>query len=176
MKRTIINRTLLAVFTGFLAASGGFASTLPPLEEQVRHKLVMLPRYGVFDDLKFKIDGDKVTLSGQVAQPILKADAAAALKKIEGVSEVVNNIEVLPLSPYDDQLRFAVYRAVFQDPNFTSRYGFSALPSIRILVKNGNVQLTGAVSSEFDRTMAVMRARGVFGSFNLENNLQVVKN
>lgn len=171
-----MKRTLNAVFAGILVtASCSFASSLPPLQEQVRHQLVMLSRVGVFDNLQFQLDGETLTLSGQVAQPILKSDAERAVKRIEGVARVVNQIEVLPLSPYDDRLRLAVYSAVYRDPNFSTRYGLSAVPSIRIIVRNGEVQLAGVVSNEFDRTVAGLRANGVFGAFRVSNDLQVAK-
>jgi hyperosmotically inducible protein len=143
------------------------------LIREVRHRLVMLPYYGVFDDLGFTVNGSTVTLEGQVAQPVLKDDAERTVKKIEGVNKVVNNIEVLPLSPNDDRIRRAVYRAIFADENFATRYGFSAVPSIHIIVKNGNVRLEGVVSSEFDRNLAGMKANGVPGAFSVVNDLRV---
>src|SRR5256884_8990910 len=99
------------------------------LYKEVRHQLVMLPWYSVFDNLAYQVDGDKVTLSGQVTRPVLKSDAEAAVKSIEGVASVVNNIEVLPLSPMDDQLRRALYRAIYGDAGL-SRYSIQAVPSI----------------------------------------------
>src|SRR5262244_203619 len=113
------------------------------LTREVRHQLLLLPYYSVFDNLMFKVDGDKVTLLGQVVRPTLKSDAEAAVKSIEGVASVDNQIEVLPVSPMDDQLRRAVYRAIYSDPSL-SKYGWSALPSIHIVVKNGQVTLEGA--------------------------------
>jgi len=133
----------------------------------------MLPYYGVFDDLGFSVNGGTVTLMGQVTQPVLKDDAARAVKKIEGVTNVTNNIEVLPLSPNDDQIRRAVYRAIYGDPSLSTRYGFRALPSIHIIVKNGNVRLEGVVANEGDRNIAGLRAKGVPGAFSVENDLKV---
>src|SRR5258708_3329929 len=98
------------------------------IANEVRHRLVMLPWYSVFDNLAYKVEGDKVTLYGQVTRPTLKSDAESAVKSIEGVTTVVNNIEVLPLSPMDDQVRRAVYRAVYGDPGL-SRYSVQAVPS-----------------------------------------------
>src|SRR6266849_10114943 len=114
------------------------------LTKEVRHQLVMLPWYSVFDNLAYKVEGDKVTLYGEVTRPTLKSDAETVVKGIEGVTTVVNNIEVLPLSPMDDQLRRAVFRAVYGDPGL-SRYSVQAVPSIHIIVKNGNVTLEGVV-------------------------------
>src|SRR5208282_633980 len=98
------------------------------LMKEVRHQLVLLPYYSVFDNLAYRIEGDKVVLEGQVVRPTLKSDAEAAVKSIEGVSGVVNNIEVLPLSPNDDQIRRAVYRSIYGEASLF-RYGTSAVPS-----------------------------------------------
>lgn len=142
------------------------------LYKEVRHQLVMLPWYSVFDNLAYQVEGDKVTLYGQVTRPTLKSEAEAAVKSIEGVASVVNNIEVLPPSPMDDQLRRAVYRAIYGDPAF-SRYSIQAVPSIHIIVKNGNVTLEGVVDSEADKNVAGLRANGVPNVFSVKNNLVV---
>jgi hyperosmotically inducible periplasmic protein len=142
------------------------------LYKEVRHQLVMLPWYSVFDNLAYQVDGDKVTLYGQVTRPTLKSDAEAAVKSIEGVASVVNNIEVLPLSPMDDQLRRAVYRAIYGDPAL-SRYSIQAVPSIHIIVKNGNVTLEGVVDNETDKNLAGLRANQVPNVFSVKNNLVV---
>ncbi|MGC1619484.1 MAG: BON domain-containing protein [Candidatus Acidiferrum sp.] len=142
------------------------------LIREVHHVLVMLPYYSVFDNLAYKVEGDKVTLEGQVVRPTLKSDAEAAVKSVEGVSSVDNNIEVLPLSPMDDQLRRAVYRAIFGD-TVLSRYGYSAVPSIHIIVKNGNVTLEGVVDNESDRNLANLRASQVANVFSVKNNLGI---
>ncbi len=143
------------------------------LLKDVRHALVMLPRYGVFDDLGFNVDGGTVTLSGQVVNPVLKDDAEYAVKRVEGVASVIDNIEVLPLSPNDDRLRRAVYKAIYGDSVLSTRYGFQAVPSIHIIVKNGNLRLEGVVANEMDRTLAFMRANGVHGILNVQNDLQI---
>jgi hyperosmotically inducible periplasmic protein len=142
------------------------------LAKEVRHQLVMLPWYSVFDNLAYKVEGDKVILYGQVTRPTLKSDAEATVKSIEGVSSVVNNIEVLPLSPMDDEIRRAVYRAIYADPAL-SRYGFQAVPSIHIIVKNGNVTLEGVVDNETDKNLANIRASAVPNVFSVKNNLVV---
>ena len=143
------------------------------LIQEVRHQLVMLPYYGVFDDLGFQVNGSTVILQGQVTQPVLKDDAGRAAKKVEGVTNVVNNIEVLPLSPNDDRIRRGVYRAVYGDSSLSTRYGFRALPSIHIIVKNGNVRLEGVVANEMDRNIAGLRANGVSGAFHVDNQLKI---
>ncbi len=142
------------------------------LYKEVRHQLVMLPWYSVFDNLAYQVDGDKVILSGQVTRPVLKSDAEAAVKSIEGVSSVVNNIEVLPPSPMDDQLRHALYRAIYGDPDL-ARYSIQAVPSIHIIVKNGNVTLEGIVDSETNKNLAGLRANQVPNVFSVKNNLVV---
>ena len=142
------------------------------LTREVRHQLLLLPYYSVFDNLMFKVDGDKVTLLGQVVRPTLKSDAEAAVKGIEGVASLDNQIEVLPVSPMDDQLRRAVYRSLYSDASL-SKYGWSALPSIHIIVKNGHVTLEGVVDSESDKNLANLRANGVPNVFSVTNNLNV---
>jgi len=142
------------------------------LEKEVRHQLVMLPWYSVFDNLAYKVEGDKVILYGQVTRPTLKSDAEAAVKSIEGVSSVVNKIEVLPLSPMDDQIRRAVYRAIYGDPGL-SRYSIQAVPSIHIIVKNGHVTLEGVVDTEADKNLAYLHASAVPNVFSVTNNLVV---
>jgi hyperosmotically inducible protein len=144
------------------------------LIKEVRHQLVLLPYYSVFDNLSFRLDGSKVVLMGQVVRPTLKSDAEAAVKGIEGVSSVQNDIEVLPNSPMDDQLRRAVYRAIYSEPGL-SRYALSAVPSIHIIVKNGNVSLEGVADNETDKNLAGIRANGVPNVFSVKNNLVVSK-
>jgi hyperosmotically inducible periplasmic protein len=142
------------------------------LVREVRHQLLLLSYYSVFDNLVFKVDGDHVTLEGQVTRPTLKSDAEAAVKSIEGVSGVTNNIEVLPPSPMDDQLRHALYRAIYGD-TVLSKYGWSSMPSIHIIVKNGRASLEGVVDSEADKNLAGLRANGVPNVFEVKNNLVV---
>lgn len=144
------------------------------LAEKIRHTLVMLPYYNVFDSLSFTIEGSNtVVLQGQVTQPILKSDAEAAARRIEGVEKIVNHIEILPLSPFDDSIRWRAYRAIYSRPGF-EKYGIQAVPPIHIIVKNGNITLDGVVGSQMDRTLADMAARSVPGSFSVTNNLKVV--
>jgi len=143
------------------------------LTREVRHALLTLPYYGVFDDLAFKVDAGTVTLLGAVTRPTLKTDAERAVKGIEGVQRVVNQIEVLPLSPMDDQIRMASYRAIYGDPALSTRYGFRALPSIHIIVRNGRVTLEGVVANQGDKDLINVRANGVPGVFSVTNDLQV---
>ena len=145
------------------------------LAKQVRHELVMLPWYSVFDNLAFRIDRDKVTLLGQVTRPVLKSDAEAVVKRIEGVASVKNDIEVLPLSPMDDQLRRAEFRAIYGEAGM-QRYANQPIPAIHIIVKNGNVTLEGVVDNEMDRNIANLRANQVPNVFSVKNNLVVAAN
>jgi hyperosmotically inducible protein len=140
--------------------------------KEVRHELVTLPYYSVFDNLAYRVDGSKVTLFGQVTRPTLKSDAENVVKRVEGVTSVDNEIEVLPVSPNDDQIRRATYRAIFSKPEL-DRYAMGAIPSIHIIVKNGNVTLIGVVDSEMDRNIAGIAANGVSGVFKVDNQLQV---
>ena len=142
------------------------------LANQVRHNLVMLPWYSVFDNLEYRVDGTKVILSGQVSQPFIKDDAGAAVKKIEGVTAVDNQIEVLPLSPNDNRIRRQELRAIYSYPSL-QRYGIQRVPSIHIIVKNGNVTLEGVVANEADKNVAYIRADGVPGVFSVTNKLRV---
>ena len=144
------------------------------IARQVRHQLLMLPYYGVFDDLAFRVDGSTVTLLGAVTRPTLKSDAEAAVKRVEGVERVVNDIEVLPPSPMDDQIRMAEYRAIYGDPAIATRYGYRALPPIHIIVKNGHVSLEGVVANKADKDLIGIRANGVPNVFSVKNDLQVV--
>ena len=143
------------------------------IAREVRHQLVMLPYYGVFDDLAFRVDGGKVTLLGAVTRPTLKSDAENVVKRVEGVTQVDNQIEVLPLSSLDDQIRIAEYRAIYGDPTLSTRYGFRAVPSIHIIVKNGNVTLEGVVANQGDKDLINIRANGVPNVFKVTNDLQV---
>jgi len=142
------------------------------LTREVRHELVMLPYYGVFDDLGYRVDGNTVTLFGDVTRPTLKSDAENVVKRIEGVDRVVNNINVLPPSPQDDQIRLATYRAIYGFPSL-NRYALSAVPSIHIIVNSGRVTLTGVVANEGDKNTAGIQANGVPGVFSVTNNLQI---
>lgn len=140
---------------------------------EVRHELVMLPFYGVFDNLAYKVDPDgTVTLLGQVARPVLKGDAENVVKRIEGVPKVVNNIEVLPTSPMDDQIRRATYRAIYGN-DVLNQYQLRAVPPIHIIVKNGHVTLEGAVARQMDKQIAEMQAKSVPNVFSVTDNLQV---
>ena len=144
------------------------------IAREVRHELVTLPYYGVFDNLAYKVDGGNVTLYGQVTRPTLKSDAERVVKKIEGVQNVTNNIEVLPLSPNDDRIRLAVYRAIYGQPGL-DLYALRAVPTIHIIVKNGNVTLVGVVANEGDKNRAGIAANGVPGVFSVKNELVVDK-
>src|ERR1700733_11603040 len=149
------------------------AKTQERIVREVRHELLMLPYFGVFDYIAFKVDGYNVTLLGQVVRPTLKSDAENAVKHIEGVEKVDNQIEVLPPSRMDDRLRLTLYRAIYGYPAL-EKYALGVQKPIRIIVKNGRVTLEGVVDREADKHLAGLRANGVPGIFSVTNNLQVV--
>jgi hyperosmotically inducible protein len=144
------------------------------LQKEVRHELVMLPDIDIFDNLAFRVDGNNVTLMGQVTQPVKKSEAENVVKHIEGVGQVTNQIEVLPLSPNDDQIRRATYLTLVREPQL-QKYFMQALPPIRIIVKNGNVNLEGVVADKGDSNIAKIRANGVPGVFSVTDNLRAEK-
>jgi hyperosmotically inducible protein len=173
---------LLILFAGLLAlANVGTAQDAQlsakseeRIVKEVRHELLMLPYFGVFDYIAYKVTGPTVTLLGQVVRPSLKSDAENVVKRIEGVEKVDNQIEVLPASPMDDRLRLQLFQAIYQYPAL-QKYELGVQKPIRIIVKNGRVTLEGVVDSEGDKNLAGMRANGVPGIFSVTNNLQVSK-
>ncbi len=143
------------------------------ITKEVRHELLLLPYYGVFDKLAYKVDPNgTVTLLGAVTRPVLKSDAENAVKKIEGVEKVVNQIQVLPLSPNDDQIRRAAFRAIYGSPQMT-KYAWESVQSIHIIVGNGNITLEGVVDNQADKDVAGIQAKSVPGAFAVTNNLVV---
>ena len=176
---------LSVVLAGWTAAFPAMAQNAPAAKKQgggekyaeglareVRHQLSALPYVSVFDHIAFTLNGNDVTLMGQVVRRTLKTAAEAAVKSIEGVGTVVNQIEELPASAGDDDLRRAVYRAIYEDP-VLSRYAVDELPSIHIIVKNGGVALEGQVESEADKNRALVRAGFVANVSGVKNNLVV---
>jgi len=143
------------------------------VQREVMHELLMLPYFGVFDDIEYQVNGDVVTLMGSVTRPTLKSDAENAVKHIEGVSRIDNKIDVLPPSPMDDQIRIALFRAIYGFPSL-EKYSLGVQKPIRIIVKNGHAELDGVVDSEADKETAGIRANGVSGVFSVANNLRVV--
>jgi hyperosmotically inducible protein len=181
MKRLGISMCAIALLAALPAAaqkdrSANRSSVQPNSQDyitrEVRHELVMLPYYGVFDNLAYRVDGQTVTLLGQVTKPTLKSDAENVVKKIEGVSRVENQIQVLPLSPMDDRIRMAAYRAIYSEPSL-NKYALQAVPPIHIIVDNGKVTLEGVVASDTDKNLANVRANTVSGVFSVVNNLRV---
>jgi hyperosmotically inducible periplasmic protein len=176
MKRTIQNIALAsALAIGTLPLFAGTGN--PPVKDlasQVRHELVMLPYYNVFDDLNYSIENGVVTLSGDVTQPVVKNDAERSVKHLAGVTQVVNNIRVLPLSSFDNRIRLAEYRSIYGFGGLY-RYGLGTQPSIHIIVDNGHVTLIGVVDNEADKNIANIRANTVPGVFSVTNNLRVAE-
>jgi hyperosmotically inducible protein len=179
MSRKLVACLVFATLSTALALSAQTGSEVPAhavqrIEKEVRHEILVLPFFGVFDNIAYKVDGYQVTLMGQVTLASLKKDAENAVKQIEGVEKVVNQIEVLPASSMDDRLRVSLYRAIYGDQTL-ERYAMSVVKPIRIIVKNGHVTLEGVVDSEFDKNLVNIRANGVAGAFSVTNNLRVVK-
>lgn len=150
------------------------ARAVERIQKEVRHELLMLPYFGVFDNLQYQVNGYKVTLGGQVTHPSLKSDAEKAVKGIEGVEHVDNQIDVLPPSPMDDRLRLQLYRAIYGYAPL-EKYALGVQKPIRIIVKSGHVTLEGVVDNEADKNAAGVRANGVPGIFSVTNNLKVAK-
>ncbi|HTG14628.1 MAG TPA: BON domain-containing protein [Blastocatellia bacterium] len=179
--KTIKSKLMVVVIS--LAAATSIAIAAPTtsssrsasdaqMENKVRKDLVTLPYYGVFDNLAYQVNGNTVTLYGQVVRPITRKDAERRVARIEGVDRVINNIEVLPVSGFDDSIRARTYRAVFRSGSLY-RYAMGANPSIHIIVKGGHVTLEGVVSSQMDSQLAYMAANGVPGVFSVTNNLRL---
>jgi len=172
MKKRVGAFAVALVAVALAAPMFANTNTQKTLDDRVRHELVMLPYFSIFDDLSFRLDGSTVVLSGDVHTPAMRSDAESAVKHVEGVTRVVNNINVLPLSPFDNRIRLAEYRAVFGYSTLY-RYAEGPNPSIRIIVDGGRVKLVGVVDSQTDKNIAGIRASGVPGVFSVENDLVV---
>lgn len=177
MKRTLV----LAILSLGALAGAAFAQTATTgqtpeaqarLVEKVRHELVMMAWYSVFDHIEFSVEGRTVTLAGAVNRPSLRSEAAARVRAIEGVEVVANQIRVLPLSPFDDRIRLASWRAIYGHPAF-SRAALAPLAGLHLVVENGTLTLRGVVSSEAERNLAGILANGVSGVFAVNNELKV---
>lgn len=175
VKTLVSLATLLALFCLGAAAQDnqkGSAQSQERITREVRHELLMLPYFGVFDYIAYKVDGGTVTLLGQVVRPVLKSDAENVVKRIEGVERVDNQIETLPPSSMDDRLRIQLFHAIYGYPSL-EKYSLGVQKAIRIIVKNGHVTLEGVVDSQGDKDLVNIRAKGVPGTFSVDNNLQV---
>jgi hyperosmotically inducible periplasmic protein len=175
MKRIVQSLAItaaLAIASAPMVASNGSAPQ--DLTAKVRHELVMIPYYSVFDDLNYRVDNGVVTLSGEVTQPVVKDDALRSVKHLAGVTQVIDNIKVLPLSPFDSRIRSAEYRSIYGFGGLY-RYGLGTQPSIHIIVENGHVTLVGVVDNQNDKNTAYIRANSVPGVFSVTNNLRVVE-
>lgn len=141
------------------------------LQQKVRKELVTLPWYGVFDNLAYQVNGSTVTLHGQVVRPSTRSDAERRVEKIPGVTRVINNIRVLPLSSFDDSIRRRTLREISRKGGLY-RYFLGANPSIHIVVDRGHITLEGVVANRGDANLAYIAARGVPGAFSVTNNLR----
>jgi hyperosmotically inducible protein len=177
MKHVLSKLTTLAAAL-LLAASFAVAApevSAQPTSKSIRKALLTLPYYGVFDNLAYNVAADgTVTLFGQVVHPSTKDDAENRVGRIAGVRRVVNEIEVLPLSPSDDAIRRSAYRTIF-DTGGLYRYAMGANPSLHIVVNHGHLTLEGVVANELDRRLAYAAARSVPGAFTVTNNLSTDK-
>ena len=144
------------------------------ITKAVRHELNMIPYVNAFDYLAFTVDDNTVTLTGDVTNPVIKTEALNVVKKIEGVEHVNNQIQVLPVSPMDEGLRFRLFRTIYGYPSL-QRYGMGINKPIRIIVQNGHVTLLGVVDNQTDKNLAGIRANGVPGIFSVDNQLRVAK-
>lgn len=177
MRRAIYAITVMACIAFFVQAVAQgdkkfSAKAQERITKEVRHRILMLPDFGTFDNIAFKLNGYDVVLFGQVVEPSLKSDAEKVVKKIEGVEHVENRIEVLPTSGNDDRLRRDLFNAIYRyEP--LQHYGVGSNRPIRIIVNHGNVTLEGVVDRESDKNMAGIRANGVPGVFSVRNNLVV---
>jgi hyperosmotically inducible protein len=174
MKKLFAGVALALIVATMPAAANPRGEVTDKTAKKIRKELVTLPFFSVFDNLSFKMEDGIVTLFGQVSRPSLKKDAARVVERVEGVEQVVNKIEVLPLSGFDDRIRIAVYRAIYRQPGL-DRLSFQANPPIHIIVKNGNVTLEGVVLNKGDATRAFIAANGVPNVFSVTNNLRVEK-
>jgi hyperosmotically inducible protein len=168
----IFSLIILGAAISPVAAKSDTPTNNANMVRKIRKELVTLPFYGVFDNLAFNYEGGVVTLYGQVSRPTLKKDAGRVVERVAGVDQVVNKIEVLPLSGFDDRIRLAVYRAIYRQPGI-DRLSFQAVPPIHIIVKNGNVTLEGVAPNKGDATRAFIAANGVPGVFSVKNNLRI---
>ena len=175
--RKIATLALFAALT-MISVMPGFASPNNTDEmktvQKIRKELVTLPFFTVFDNFAYSYHDGVVTLQGQVTRPTLKSDAECVVARVAGVEQVINNIEVLPLSSFDDRIRLATYRAVYRQPGL-DRLALQANPPIRIIVKHGNVTLEGIAPTEGDKIRAFIAANGVANVFSVTNNLRVEK-
>jgi hyperosmotically inducible periplasmic protein len=181
MKFRILGRfgMIAALLMGAGLASAGTApQAIAPqsddaLAQKVRHEIVMYSRYTMWDNINLRVNNGNVELTGAVSQPYKKSEIGKIVQKIPGVVSVTNRLEVLPLSPMDDQLRLQVARAIFRDPSL-SRYAIQAVPPIHIIVNNGHVTLEGVVNNNMEKQIAGMRAASAGLSFGaITNNLRV---
>jgi hypothetical protein len=176
--------TLLAVALGLAGQKQTHSDVYTPgpadetqLAQKIRHELLMLPYYSIFDDLYFQLNGSVVTLKGACPPDPpsnIKSDAENVVKRIPGVTQVINEIKLLPLSDMDWQIRRAEAKAIYGDAEIGMRYGYQALPSIHIIVDNGNVTLEGVVDNQFDDTLIRTRANQVPNVFSVTDNLIVL--
>lgn len=172
--------TNIAIILGAVILAGSsYAKTAPPvltgdeaIAKKVTHEIRMYPYYSIWDDVRVKVDNGKVELLGDVSRPPKKSDMGRLAARVPGVTAVDNELNVAPLSPFDDQLRRQVARAIFRDP-VLSQYATEPIPSIHIIVANGHVRLEGIVRTHSEKNVAGIRASSNLSFGSVTNNLQV---
>lgn len=179
--RTVKGKLFALIASLAIAASAAIAAPVASADQKiddmrtankVRKQLVTLPYYGVFDNLAYNIEGSTVTLYGQVVRATTRKDAERRVKKIEGIERVINNIQVLPVSGFDDSIRARAYRTIFRTGGLY-RYAMGANPSLHIIVSRGHITLEGVVANKMDAQLANMAANSVPGAFSVTNNLRI---
>lgn len=178
-KITTLAIALMISAVSAISPAGAFAASAPPdalqMQNQIRKEILKLPYYGIYDSIGFEVDGEVVTLHGAVVRPTTRSDAARRVAKLPGVDQVINKIEVLPLSRFDDTIRLRVRRSLANTAGLY-RYVWHNNSAIHIIVKNGHVRLEGNVSNEGDRRLATFAVNNVPGVFSVTNNLRVARN
>jgi hyperosmotically inducible periplasmic protein len=178
MKRKFLRLWGVTAVSALVGIAGAATAGSGPLTDadiaaKAAHEVRMYTRYTIWDNISVRVNGGNLELIGQVSQPFKKADLQRIMERVPGVTSLTNELEVLPLSFNDDNLRIRVARAIYRDPTL-SRYGIQAVPPIHIIVKNGHVTLEGVVNSELEKQVAFMRASSAGLSFGpVQNNLRV---
>lgn len=176
IKMFLVASFFLAAASALPAQAQSFTSagSARAIEDKVRKKILMLPRYEIFDAIGYQINGGTVTLNGKVRNAVNRKDAERSVAKIAGVTNVVNNIEVLPVGGFDDSIRVRLYQTLAQSGGL-GRYLWPNAPSVRLIVDRGRVALEGFVSTRGDYNTMNILAHGISGVFSVENNLIIDK-
>ena len=175
-----MKQRLLGLLVAGVMATAGFAATTTSvpapdaqIAQQIAKEIRMYSRYTIWDHVNLRVNNGEVQLLGEVSQPWKKQDLERLAMNVPGVTSVANELKVLPLSSFDNDIRIRVARAVYGHPSL-SRYSMQAVPPIHIIVDNGRVKLEGVVNSDMEKTIAGIQAGSAGLSFGaVENNLRV---